>query len=105
MTASAKKNMSKSPKKVLIVLKDHGAVGRVYIKMDEPLPSNEVLFEAIKRLEEGTIYKDADCKLPNDDEYIEIYHARGTHKKNEDFVFLLPRSFASEHIVAMQIMQ
>jgi Ni,Fe-hydrogenase III large subunit len=105
MTASAKKNMSKSLKKVLVVLQDRDAAGRVYIKMDEPLPSNEILLEAIKRLEEGTIYKDADCKLLNDDEYIEIYHERGTPKKNEDFVFLIHRSFAHEHIAAMQIMQ
>jgi hypothetical protein len=99
------KNHSKSIKKVMIMLQDHGAVGNVYAKISEPLPSKDILIEAIKKLEKGLIYADEECTDLIDDEYIEIFHSRRTSKKNDGFVFLIPRSFAYDYIVSVKIIK
>lgn len=91
--------------KVMIVIQDHSAVGRVYAQITEKLPSKDILIQAMKQVEDGPIYADEKCKKMIEDEYIEIFQERRTHKKNEDFVFLIHRSFANEHIVSAKIMK
>jgi hypothetical protein len=105
MSALHQKSLSKSIKKVMIVLQDHGATGIVYAKISEQLPSKDILIEAMKKVEDGLIYADEECTDLIDDEYIEIIHSRRTFKKNEGFVFLIPRSFAYEYIVSVKIIK
>jgi uncharacterized UPF0160 family protein len=100
MKTSLKKNMQT----VLIILQDYDAIGKVYVKLAARLPANEIILEAMKELEEGPIYTDTHCRLPIEDEYIEI-NQRRPNKKNEDFVFLIHRSMAKEYITAMKIIK
>jgi arsenate reductase-like glutaredoxin family protein len=104
MTSLQQNSHSKSIKKVMIVLQDHGATGTVYVKISEPLPSKDILIEAMSKVEDGLIYADEECTELIDDEYIEILHRRTT-KRNEGFVFLIPRSFAYEYIVSVKIIK
>jgi hypothetical protein len=104
MTSLQQNSHSKKIKKVMVVLQDHGATGTVYAKISEPLPSKDILIEAMKKVEDGLIYADEECTDLIEDEYIEIFHRRTT-KKNEGFVFLIPRSFAYEYIVSVKIIK
>jgi hypothetical protein len=91
--------------KVMFILQDNHAVGRVYVLLKEPLSSKDMLIEAMKRLEQGRIYADVNCKKLIDDDYIEIYDERPISKKNEDFIFLIDRLYAHEYIVAAKIIK
>jgi hypothetical protein len=105
MSSLHQKSLSKSIKKVRIVLQDHEATGTVYTKISEQLPSKDILIEAMKKVEDGLIYADQECTDPIDDEYIEIIPSRRTSKKNEEFVFLIPRTYAYEYIVSVKIIK
>jgi hypothetical protein len=105
MSALPQKSLSKSTKKVMIVLQDQGAAGTVYTQVSRSLSSQDILIEAMKKVESGFIYADEECNNLIDDEYIEILHRSRIQKKNEGFIFLIPRSLAYEYIVSVKIIK
>ncbi|MBD0382422.1 hypothetical protein [Paenibacillus sedimenti] len=102
MSIASKK---KASHKVLIMLKDHDALGRVYVELQGKLSSKELMVEALQRLQDGLIYADEECTELIDGEYIEISSKKGASRKEDDFVFLIDRTLAEDYIVAAKIIK
>ncbi|MEW9701016.1 hypothetical protein [Paenibacillus sp. SI8] len=106
MSVSTKKKVYvKSSQKVVILLQDQDAVGRVYVEIQGDLTSSERFAEAFKRLQEGLIYADESCTELIDSEYIEIYRKKSASRREDEFVFLIDRSLAEEYIVSAKIVK
>lgn len=101
-----KRIRAKAIQKVVILLQDQDAIGRVYVQIEGGLKSREVMVEAIKRLDGGLIYKDEDCTQLIDNEYIEVFRKRGNARRDEeDFTFLIDREFAEDYVVSAKIIK
>jgi hypothetical protein len=101
-----KRIRAKAIQKVVILLQDQDAIGRVYVQIEGGLKSREVMVEAIKRLDGGLIYTDEDCTQLIDSEYIEVFRKRGsTRRDEEDFTFLIDREFAEDYVVSAKIIK
>ncbi|MZQ82478.1 hypothetical protein GQF01_10190 [Paenibacillus sp. 5J-6] len=97
---------AKAVQKVVILLQDQDAIGRVYVQIEGGLKSREVMVEAIKRLDGGLIYTDEDCTQLIDSEYIEVFRKRGSaRREEEDFTFLIDREFAEDYVVSAKIIK
>lgn len=101
-----KRVRAKAIQKVVILLQDQDAIGRVYVQIEGGLKSREVMVEAIKRLDGGLIYTDEDCTQLIDSEYIEVFRKRGSaRREEEDFTFLIDREFAEDYVVSAKIIK
>jgi hypothetical protein len=101
-----KRVRAKAVQKVVILLQDQDAIGRVYVQIEGGLKSREVMVEAIKRLDGGLIYTDEDCTQLIDSEYIEVFRKRGSaRREEEDFTFLIDREFAEDYVVSAKIIK
>jgi hypothetical protein len=106
MSISSKKKLPvRSSQIVAILLQDHDAIGKVYVEIQGKLTSKERMVEALKRLQDGLIYADESCKELIDSEYIEIFRKRSSNRKEEDFIFLIDRSYAEDYIVSAKILK
>jgi hypothetical protein len=90
-------------RKVVIILQDHDAKGKVYASVSGSLTRKDVLIEALKQVEEGTLYKDKTCTQPIRGPFIEVFDEHRTRNKEHDFVFLIDVKHARDHVVAVQI--
>ncbi|UJF32878.1 hypothetical protein [Paenibacillus hexagrammi] len=93
----------RSTRRVAIVLRDQDAVGVVYAEIKGQLPARDRLLEAIKSIENGEIYSDQDCTQLIDEEYIEVFRRKGAKIIDRDFVFLIERKYAEDHIVSVKL--
>lgn len=101
-----KRVRAKAIQKVVILLQDQDAIGRVYVQIEGGLKSREVMVEAIKRLDGGLIYTDEDCTQLIDSEYIEVFRKRGSVRREaEEFTFLIDREFAEDYVVSAKIIK
>lgn len=91
--------------KVVIMLEDHDATGKVYAEINGFLSSKDTLIEAIRKIEAGNIYADEACTQLVDDEYIEAYRKIPSGQKDDEFVFLIDRRFAENHIVGARLVK
>ncbi|OPH59350.1 hypothetical protein BC351_20795 [Paenibacillus ferrarius] len=107
MSISLKKKVRiKSNAKVVIILQDHDAIGRVYVEIQGDLKSREVMVEALKRLEDGLIYSDEDCTELIESEYIEVFRKRSPSRRNEEeFTFLIDRAYAEDYVVSAKLIK
>jgi hypothetical protein len=106
MSISSKKKLPvRSSQIVAILLQDHDAIGKVYVEIQGKLTSKERMVEALKRLQDGLIYADESCKELIDSEYIEIFRKRSSNRNEEDFIFLIDRSYAEDYIVSAKILK
>ncbi|MEC0269619.1 hypothetical protein [Paenibacillus anseongense] len=101
-----KKVRAKTVQKVVILLQDQDATGRVYVRIEGGLKSREAMVEAIKRLDGGLIYADEDCTQLIDSEYIEVFRKRGSvRREEEEFTFLIDREYAEDYVVSAKIIK
>ncbi|NEW08026.1 hypothetical protein GK047_18665 [Paenibacillus sp. SYP-B3998] len=106
MSISQKNKVNiRSNQRVAILLQDQDAIGKVYAKIQGKLTSKELVVEAFKRLQDGLIYADESCTELIDDAYIEIFRKKSSNRKEEDFVFLIDRTFAEDYIVSAKIIK
>lgn len=106
MSETVKSRSSTSaPRKVVVMLQDHSAVGKVYAKLNGDLAPQELLIEAMKRVESGNVYADKACRQLVADDFIEVQGERRTKRGDEDFVFLIDRQQAMSHIVGARIIK
>ncbi|MDD9271055.1 hypothetical protein ACFPES_28810 [Paenibacillus sp. GCM10023248] len=101
-----KRVRAKTIQRVAILLQDQDAIGRVYVELEGGLKSREVMVEALKRLEDGLIYADENCKEVINSEYIELSRKKGTGRRDEEeFIFLIDREYAEDYVVSAKIIK
>lgn len=99
-----KRGLGSAERKVVIMLQDHDAIGKVYAKLNSDLTAKEVLIEAMTRLESGIVYADKECKQLISGDFIEVQSERRARKGKEDFIFLIDRQDAHMHIIGAKIL-
>ncbi|MFC0213111.1 hypothetical protein ACFFK0_11705 [Paenibacillus chartarius] len=92
-----------SQKKVMIILKDHDAVGTVYTKINTEASRKDALIDALRQVEEGKLYADKECRQQIEGPFIEVYQERRASKKEEDFIFLIDKETVFDHVVGIRI--
>lgn len=100
-----KRSPLSTQRKVAILLRDRNAVAEVYAKLSGDLAPQEVLIEAIKRVESGSVYADKACTQLVSSDFIEVADECRTKKREDEFVFLIDRQQAPKHIVGARIIK
>lgn len=100
-----KRVRAKTIQRVAILLQDQDATGRVYVEIEGGLKSREVMVEALKRLEDGLIYADENCKELIESEYIELRKRGISRREEEEFIFLIDRQHAEDYVVSAKIIK